>query len=365
MNEGLHTVGELLEGIRKGRVARQVRLFAAQGLLPVSRDDLLRLQLNLTMDPDAELAETAQQSVKSEPVEVISKWITSSELDSLELDLVARVRREGPIWERVATRRAVADDTLRLLARHGGAVVQDIVITNQTRVLGCLELLDELRANPNVTQVVLRRVREFEEEFIAKAVKAAQQNVELEAPPPGPGLRQALDDLKKIGCTVPDEDELPLPVTPEDELPPGVEEELTEAGAGGAFVRLLTLNTHEKIMVALKGSREERAILVNSRNRLVARAVLSSPKLTDSEVEKIAASRSASDEVIRGIAQNHRWLRQYGVIRALSENPKTPPRVAIEILPRLSVRDLKKLSTNRNISSAVRVQAQRILSRRR
>ncbi len=363
MSEGLTTVAQLLEGIRKGRVARQIRLFAAQGLLPVSRDDLLRLQLNLTMDPDAELADTARQSVKGEPVEIITRWLSSSELDPLELDLVARVRREEAVWELVARSRTIADDTLRLLARHGGGTVQDIIITNQTRVLGCLEILEELRANPQATQVVLRRVRELEEEFIAKAVTAAQRNEELESPAPGPVLRQALEDLKRIGCTVPDEDELPVPDQPEDDLPPGAEEEL--AGASRAFVRLLTMNTHEKIMVALKGSRDERAILVNSRNRLVARAVLASPKLTNSEVEKFAASRSVSDEVIRVIAQNPRWLRQYSVIHALAQNPRTPPRVTLAFLARLSMRDLKGLSHNRNISRTVRVQAENMLSRRR
>ncbi len=364
MSETPNTVAQLLEGIRKGRVARQVRLFAAQGLLPVSRDDLLRLQLNLTMDPDAELAQTARRSVKEEPVELITEWLAASDLDALELDLVARVRREPAVWERVARSRKVADDTLRVLARHGGASIQDIVITNQTRVLGCLDLLDDLRANPQVTQVVLRRVREFEEEFIAKAVAAAQRDQDLEPSPPGPGLAEALEDLKKIGGHVPDEDELQAP-SGEDDLAPDDEGESFGGGSRGAFVRLLSLNTHEKIMVALKGSREERSILVNSRNRLVARAVLSSPKLTDGDVEKFAASRSVSDEIIRGIAQNPRWLRQYGVIHALAQNPKTPPRISLGVLPRLSVRDLKRLSTNRNISAAVRVQAQRLLSRRR
>jgi len=38
------------------------------------------------------------------------------------------------------------------------------------RLLAHLEILDDLRANPRVSQVVLRRVREFEEEFIEKAI---------------------------------------------------------------------------------------------------------------------------------------------------------------------------------------------------
>ena len=58
--------------------------------------------------------------------------------------------------------------------------VQDVVITNQVRILNCLEALEDLRANPQVSQVVLRRVREFEEEFIEKAVAQAEGAVEEE-----------------------------------------------------------------------------------------------------------------------------------------------------------------------------------------
>ena len=60
MNDKKITTGaDLIQGVIKGRVPRQVRLFAAQGLLPVSREDLLSLQVLLSADPDEELAEQA------------------------------------------------------------------------------------------------------------------------------------------------------------------------------------------------------------------------------------------------------------------------------------------------------------------
>ena len=125
------------------------------------------------------------------------------------------------------------------------------------------------------------------------------------------------------------------------------------------------MSVKEKIMVALRGTRDERTVLINSRNRLVVRAVMGSPRLTDSEIERYASLRSVSDEVIRVIASNRKWMQSYGVVHALAQNPKTPVQTAIRILPRLSVRDLARLGNNRNINPVVRRRALDFQSRRR
>ncbi len=354
------TVERLIEGIRAGTVPRQVRLFAAQGLLPVAREELYRLQALLAADPDPELAEAARRSLREEPLEGLVAWVESGQADPVELDLLVRVRDDEALWAAVARAPGVSDETLRRLARHGTPLVQDIVVTNQVRLLGCLEILEDLRANPQVTQDILRRVREFEEEFIEKAATAVAEGEELEPPQEGPSIEGALAELEAMGANIPEDGRL--------EVPPPADRELAEEAerrGQSAYARLLTMTTHEKILAALKGSREERGILINSRNRLVVRAVLASPKLTESEVERYAASRSVSDEVIRIIAANPRWLRRYGVISALAGNPKTPVRIAMHLLPRLNVRDLKRLSRDRNIHPAVRKHAEKVLAQRR
>ncbi len=353
-------VDQILKGLREGQVPRQVRVFAAQGLLPVGREELLRMQILLTSDAEEEIAGLAKKSVKEEDAGFVLEFVARSATDPLELELLARVRREEDIWMGIAGNQYVADQTLRVLARHGGPLVQDVIITNQVRLLSCLELLEDLRANPTVGQVVLRRVKEFEEEFIEKAIRAEERGEELDAGEVGPSIEEALEELKAIGARIPALDELLLPVDPDEELA----KEARRSGKN-AFAALLTLNTHEKIMRALKGNREERSILITSRNRLVARAVLGSPKLSDLEVERFAASKSVSDEVIRTIAANPRWLRRYPVILALAGNPKTPLRTALNLLARLNVRDLKRLSRDRSIPGPVRSTADRLASNRR
>jgi hypothetical protein len=360
--QGLSTTVQLLEGIRKGMVSRQVRLFAAQGLLPVSRDDLLRLQVVLTSDPDQELAEIATNTVKEVEAEVIVEWLGNKELEPIELDLVSRARKEEPIWSAVATHPKVSDQTLRVLARHCGPMLQDIIITNQVRIFSCLEILDELRANPQVTQVVLRRVREFEEEFIEKAALGQEPGAADKAgEAPQTTLEEALEALKAIGGQVPGEKEMPYPKDED----PALEKAIEEKGGESAFGRIIKMTVKEKILCALKGNREERAILINSRNRLVLNAVLASPKINDNEVEQYAQLRSVADEVIRIIARNNKWLRKYSIQMALIFNPKTPIQTTLRLINQLNKRDLTRVIRDRNVPQVVRRRAKEIVARLR
>ncbi len=82
----------------------------------------------------------------------------------------------------------------------------------------------------------------------------------------------------------------------------------------------------QRVRAAMKGSREMRAILVRDPNKLVASAVLSSPKLSMSEVETFAKMANVTEDVLRSIAQNRAWVKNYAVAHGLARNPKTPGR---------------------------------------
>jgi len=346
---------DLIAGIVKGQVPRQVRLFAAQGLLPISREELLALQCVLGSDPNEELAAVATESVRGEELSTILDWLRDQPPESLVMDQLIRIREEEAIWAAVAADPNVSDETLRVIAKNATPMVQDIIITNQVRVLGCLEILDDLRGNTQVNQVVLRRVREFEEEFIEKVL--AEQEAAAKA---GPSVEQAIAALHAIGAHIPKELTMPYPLTEDEELADAIR----RAGES-VHSRLLMMSVHERIVCALRGTREERALLINSRNRLIQRSVLACPKLSDSEIEQFASSRSVAQEVIKLIAGNNRWLRRYPVISALAMNPKTPVYTAKSILPRLNYRDKMRVSRDRNLPPVTRKIAEKLLDTRR
>ncbi len=125
--------------------------------------------------------------------------------------------------------------------------------------------------------------------------------------------------------------------------------------------RVLTLGLAERVLLALRGSRAERAVLVTDPNRAVGLAVLSSPGMTESEVESIARMPQVHEDVLRAIASQRAWVRHYGVVVGLVRNPRTPAALSMNLLPRLQDRDLRFASTDRNIPDIVRVTARRKL----
>jgi hypothetical protein len=357
-SNGISSVGELLVKIRQGMAPRTLRLFAAQGLLPVSREDLIRINLILAADGDDDVAAAAKGTLAGFSVENLMSVLPLEDIDALELDLLARCREDESLWQAIVRHPKSADETLRWLARVAPPVTQDVIITNQVRILGCLEVLEDLRANPQVTQEVLRRAREFEEEFLQKAIVwAAAEGPAVEVPET-PSIEQLLAELRAIGMRFPGvELELEKPLF---ELEPGVPDEVRDA-----HTRLASMNTAQRVLQAVMGTREERIILVRDRSPLVVRAVMMSPKLNEVDVERIAGMRATNEEALRIIAARPRWLRRYGVLHNLVFNPKTPPGIALQLVRRLSHRDLGLISRDRGVSETVRRVAKDLVERRR
>jgi hypothetical protein len=136
-------------------------------------------------------------------------------------------------------------------------------------------------------------------------------------------------------------------------------EATTEGPAPAGVARLASLSVMQKMKVAMRGTREERSVLVRDANRLVAAAVLSSPKLTENEVEGIARMANVGEEVLRVIGTTRTWLKNYAVVAGLARNPKTPVGVALHLLNRLTERDIKMLMSDRNVPDPVRVAARK------
>jgi hypothetical protein len=129
--------------------------------------------------------------------------------------------------------------------------------------------------------------------------------------------------------------------------------------------RVMLMKVKDRVKLAMKGDREARSILIRDSNRIVAVAVIHNPRITDQEVEGISAMRTVSDEVLRLIAMNRAWARSYPVIHNLARNPRTPIATAMNVLLRLHTKDLQQIAQNRNVSEAVRRQAQRLAQMRK
>jgi hypothetical protein len=126
---------------------------------------------------------------------------------------------------------------------------------------------------------------------------------------------------------------------------------------------LSSLPVLERIKLAMKGTREQRAALVRDSNKLVAAAVLSSPKLSEAEVAAFTRMGNVSEDTLRIIGMNRGWLKNYGVVLGLCRHPKAPPALSMQLVHRLNEKDQKMLANDRNIPEAVRVLARKIMSK--
>ena len=138
----------------------------------------------------------------------------------------------------------------------------------------------------------------------------------------------------------------------DDELPAATDRE-------GVAAQLAKMSFPQRLKSAVKGTKEMRAILVRDPNKLISVSVLSSPKLTENEVESFSRMANVSEDVLRIIGKNRAWTKNYSVIVGLTKNPKTPVAMSMNFLARLSARDLGLLAVDRNVAEPLRVAAKK------
>jgi len=133
---------------------------------------------------------------------------------------------------------------------------------------------------------------------------------------------------------------------------------------GSVLQKIARLDVKGRIQLAMKGSKEERSILVRDGTKIVALAVLDSPKITDGEVEKFATQKNVLEAVLRAIPMKRRFAKNYAVVRNLVFNPRTPLDVALGLMKNLLTADLRNLSGNKEVSETVRKLALRMFKQK-
>ncbi len=138
-----------------------------------------------------------------------------------------------------------------------------------------------------------------------------------------------------------------------------------ELHSQNVMIKISMLNIGQKIKLAILGNREARTILVKDPNRIVSKAVLKNPRLTDSEVVLISQSKIVNEEILREVAESRKWARLYQVKLALVNNPKTPPHMSINLIRQLREFDLRNLRWNRNLPGVISNAVKQIMLERR
>src|SRR5262245_23369154 len=115
----------------------------------------------------------------------------------------------------------------------------------------------------------------------------------------------------------------------------------------------------QRLKAATKGNSEMRAILVRDTNKMIAAAVMSSPKLTEQEIESFSRMGRVSEDIQRIIAHNRKWMKNYKILLGITKNPKTPVAISMNLLQRVQQKDLTQMAIDRNIPEPLRIAAKK------
>jgi hypothetical protein len=310
---------ELIESLRHGRATRERKIAVCTGGAHLSAADRAEILAVLAHDADEVVASRAQDAFLSQPIEsIVEALARENALPALfayaAKNLVdkagigdAMVRNKNcPAEHLVPIVRSLSTESIQMLMEELNRVSESPALA------GALEHSNSLTAEQKAQLHELRGTA-IDHGALAEAALEAEPDL---------GKRQTL------------------------------------------LQRLATMTVSQRVQFAIKGGSEARRTLIRDSNKVVQRAVLQSPRLTDQEVEAFASMTALTDEILRLIAKNRNFRKNYVVVRNLMNNPKTPLDVSLHMLPILNALDLKRLCTNKNIPETLRTTANKLQRQR-
>jgi len=310
-------------------------------------DELIPLQVGLAGSPDAEIAGMAVESLRSMEPRIAADFLAETAGEAVLAFFVRRIEHPTMIAA-ILRRRDTPRPLLVELAAKLPPDLQEALILRQDAIIDEPQILVALESNPRITNYTKRRIWEYREHLLPrdKVPPKTEEEIEAEAE-----------------------------AVTEEEICEAVEEVTGEPAAktadGKIDFRKLTadkvrfLPVPIRLKVAAGAPRELRATLIRDSSTQVALAVLIRNNLPDSEIEQIANNRQVAEEVLGEIARRREWTRKYSIQKALVKNPKTYTPIAIKFVPRMTVRDLRELARDKNVSDAVRTMAFRLYNARK
>jgi len=406
MNYEVNSTNPVVKAIISGTAPRPAQIAAARGILPLPQADLLEILVSLAGNTDAELSENACKTLVSQDTGELAAIVQSVEIAPRVLAYFAdRDDQPKPIHEAILSNPKTPTASIISFARRtSNGELLEIISLNQQLLIGAPQIIDAIIGNPYRTAEAERRATETKSEFFQKERGAQQIANELRAQGKdaaaefiekaefAEGLEQTASKsnlsyedaiLLAEHIEVPDAeiDDSWLSFDYIEEFYEETKEQresivskiLGELSAEDDEIsgerisminRIMRMGMKDRVKLATKGDREARNILIRDPNRIVSQAVVQNPRITEQEVEKIAAMRSVPEDVLRQIAINRNWARNYSIMHNLARNPRTPISNVISILTRLQLRDLQAMVKNRNVSDAIRKQSLRLVTAR-
>ncbi|MCP3981882.1 MAG: hypothetical protein GY716_21475 [bacterium] len=343
----------MVQRILEGRAPQPLRSAAARGALPLPPATLVRLGVFLLQDSEESIRSEAENSLTNLDSDTLQEALAETACPTEVMEHFAkRASREEKLAERIAFHPDAPATAISVLATGGSSSIIELVLTNQERLLRQPAILDCMMLNPAVRADQHGRILEL----VERAAKLQQKRKAEVADGAEVEEEPQLDFEEAAKLLQVDVGEL---LSASEILGAEELEHHEDEAVRNAFQIIVTLNTAQKALLAMKGGREERMILIRDSNKTVSLGVLKNPRMNESEIEAIAKMRNVTDEVLRQIGNHRDWVKNYTVVTSLVYNPRTPQGVSTNFIPRLTNRDLKNLANSRDVPELIRRMARR------
>jgi hypothetical protein len=311
---------EALEDLRQGRASRENKLAVCTGGVQIAAPDLAEVLSLLALDPDELVASRARDSILSLPIQNF-------------VEALNREQALEPLFQYAATNLAGKPAVLNAMIKNKSCGAEHLVpIVPHLSTLDIQALMDELE-----------RVVDSKD-LVSALEKSSSVTLEQKAQ-----LNELLSD------ETPDEAALALAAA---------DLEMDEERRKTLLQQISAMTVAQRVKFAMKGAADARRVLIRDTNKVVQRAVLQSPRLTDQEVEAFASMTNLTDEILRLIGKSRSFRKNYSVVRNLLNNGKAPLDVSMNLLPMLNPMDLKRLTMNKNVPETLRTTAVKLQRQR-
>src|SRR5262250_1747486 len=310
----------MLEELRQGRASREHKLAVCTGGVQVAAPDLAEVLSVLALDSDELVASRARESILSLPIQSF-------------VEALNRETALEPLFQYAATNLAGKPPVLNAMIKNKSCGAEHLLpVVPHLSTLDIQALMEELE------RVVDSR------DLVSALERSSSVTLEQKAQ-----LNELLSDEKP--------DQAALALAAEDL-------EMDEDKRKTLLQQISAMTVAQRVKFAMKGAADARRVLIRDTNKVVQRAVLQSPRLTDQEVEAFASMANLTDEILRLIGKNRNFRKNYLVVRNLVNNPKLPLDVSLHLLPMVNAIDLKKLTMNKNIPETLRTSAFKLQKQR-
>jgi len=370
--------------------APSMRMMAARLLLPMGTRDLASILYYLAADEDRRVRYQARRSLSELPPDLL-RSVLIEEIHPYILHWFANRQLDEKHYESIALNPATHDETIAYLVRQlDSDRLMNIIAANQKRVLNSPLILVALMTKATLGLEIRERVRQYVESLSGRSIDEiladyTDQLEKTEAP-----LETTAEELPEK----PAEEERRKPKSkllemldslPENEIPPELDmnkviaelyneeenfsaefmidpEEDLSAGARMSLAnRVRVMSVLDKMRLGLKGNIEARQILIKSSNKMIQECVLKNARITPEEIIRVAKDKTMREELIRYVASNKEWVKNYEIMHQLCWNPKTPITVAMKFIDRLNLKDVQSLAKSKQVPGMLAVAARKVV----